>query len=390
MGIFIVDDSAVSRRLVAVYVRELKLGSIEEFASAEAVLARLRNINPYEIKAILLDIMMPGMDGVECCLRIRSMPGYAETPILLVTAIDDEMNMMLGFEAGATDYIKKPILKHELKVRLHNSVQLHEERRRRRLVEMRLQQDVAVAQEVQQRMLTSRISDEYFGMRLLYRPAAKLSGDMVFVCPVGKRRYTALLIDVMGHGVTSALIAMLLQASARDLMLQQLPPGEILAALSLQMWDLASVRCNQNTEGIGQFPNFFSAVCLDLNLDERCLRWANAGHVPVLVRAGETEIFQLESDEPPLGLMPIQQPQTKVLPLEGQIRLLAYSDGVIDNFFPSATAGIGFLSQTLAEHSSASLDVFLAQMDASLVSRQPSAELDDLCVMAIDIDLRGN
>ena len=78
---------------------------------------------------ILLDVMMPGMDGLEACRRIRSHPGMAEIPILLVTALDDRQSRLEGLESGADDYITKPIDRAEVRARLRTITRLNRFRR---------------------------------------------------------------------------------------------------------------------------------------------------------------------------------------------------------------------------------------------------------------------
>ena len=385
MSIFITDDSALYRKIIEDCVAELKFGATESFDSGETLLDRLKECPASSVQAILLDILMPGMGGIECCLRIRALSGYADTPILIVTAFDDEIHMMCAFEAGATDYIKKPIQRYNLQVRLRNAIQLNDERVRRREYEQRLREDVIVAQEVQERLLTTRIADESFHMDLLYRPVASLSGDMVCVCPVSPSRYAALLMDVMGHGISAALVAVLLQSTAKELFLQQTDPGIVLTALAKQMWDMAMMSGSENSIGNTGFPSFFSAVCFDFDLSTRSLRWVNAGHVPVLLKQTHASILKLESSSPPLGLMPEVQLQANVLKITEKCRLLAFSDGILDNYFPSSIAGIEALSNILSKSSTATPQEFLTELDASLLPVRALPEMDDLCVMAIDI-----
>lgn len=387
MSIFIADDSAMFRKIIEKYVAELKYGTTESFNSGEALLERLQGYQPRAVRAIVLDIFMPGMGGIECCLRIRALPGYADIPLLLVTAFDDEVHMLCGFEAGATDYIKKPIQKYDLQVRLRTSIQLHEERQRRREYELRLMEDVIVAQEVQGRLLTTHVDAKSFRMDLLYRPAATISGDMVYVCPTGPGRYAALLLDVMGHGVSSAFIAILLQSAAREMFLQHADPGTVLTALARQMWDLATVQRPETVVDTGQVPSFFSAVCFDFDLPNHCLRWVNAGHVPILLKQAECDMICMESESPPLGLMPDMQLRTREMSLPAECRLLAFSDGILDNYFVTAQKGLRYLEQCLASSSAASPAAFLAELRAGLVPERVATDMDDLCVMAIDISL---
>lgn len=87
---------------------------------------------------ILLDVMMPGMNGFETCKRIRGMAELAEVPILLVTALDDRESRMLGLRSGADDFITKPYDIFELQIRIQNMTRLN---RYRLLIEQRKEMD---------------------------------------------------------------------------------------------------------------------------------------------------------------------------------------------------------------------------------------------------------
>ncbi len=74
---------------------------------------------------VLLDVMMPGIDGLEVCRRIRALPGVAEVPILLVTALDDRESRLQGLRAGADDYISKPLDRAEVRARVRTITRLN-------------------------------------------------------------------------------------------------------------------------------------------------------------------------------------------------------------------------------------------------------------------------
>ncbi len=78
---------------------------------------------------ILLDVMMPGMDGFEVCRQIRNDPMLAEIPIIMITALDDRKSLLLGLEAGADDYITKPYDRYELRARLLGITRLNRYRK---------------------------------------------------------------------------------------------------------------------------------------------------------------------------------------------------------------------------------------------------------------------
>jgi putative two-component system response regulator len=92
---------------------------------------------------ILLDVMMPGMDGFEVCRRIRATPAIAEIPVIMLTALDDKKSLMNGLEAGADDYLTKPYDRYELLARMMGITRLN---RYRKLVDERINTEETHAQ----------------------------------------------------------------------------------------------------------------------------------------------------------------------------------------------------------------------------------------------------
>lgn len=123
--ILIVDDSANGREtlehLLALPEYELAFASngVEALALAEQLAPDL----------LLLDVMMPGMSGFEVCRRLRAHPRLSEIPIILVTALDDRDSRLEGLDAGADDFITKPIDRAELRVRVRTIARLNRYRR---------------------------------------------------------------------------------------------------------------------------------------------------------------------------------------------------------------------------------------------------------------------
>ncbi len=108
--ILVVDDEERIRRLLKLYLEKEKF-MVDEAEDGEMAL-QLALSNVYDI--ILLDIMMPGMDGVEVCQKIRV---HKSTPIIMLTAKGEETNRVQGFEAGADDYVTKPFSPREIVLR---------------------------------------------------------------------------------------------------------------------------------------------------------------------------------------------------------------------------------------------------------------------------------
>jgi putative two-component system response regulator len=110
---------------------------------AENGIQALEKINRLLPDIILLDVMMPGMNGFEVCRQIRATPAIAEIPIIMLTALDDKKSLMSGLEAGADDYLTKPYDRYELLARLMGITRLN---RYRKLVDERTNTEETHAQ----------------------------------------------------------------------------------------------------------------------------------------------------------------------------------------------------------------------------------------------------
>lgn len=114
--ILVVDDEIGALTLIGIMLERGGFNVLKA-KDAEAALAVLDQNTP---DMIILDVMMPGMDGIELCSVIRTREETAHTPVLILSARGDADSVMRGMEAGANDYLPKPILHHDLvaKVRM--------------------------------------------------------------------------------------------------------------------------------------------------------------------------------------------------------------------------------------------------------------------------------
>jgi CheY-like chemotaxis protein len=137
--ILIVDDTPAGREtlraLLALPDYRLELAASGPEALAQAALSMP--------DLILLDVMMPGMDGFEVCRRLRADPQLAEVPVIMVTALDDRESRLAGIEAGADDFVSKPFDRAELRARVRTITRLN---RYRKLLSERAQFEWVVDQ----------------------------------------------------------------------------------------------------------------------------------------------------------------------------------------------------------------------------------------------------
>ena len=142
MVILIVDDSRDEQELLSTWLRAAGYGSLMVADSAEAAFGILGRDNAGQrteaVDLILMDIMLPGVDGFEACRRITATEWLQGIPIIVVTAKTEEKDLLAAFAAGAMDYIRKPVHPTELVARVSSALNLREERKTRMAKEQEL------------------------------------------------------------------------------------------------------------------------------------------------------------------------------------------------------------------------------------------------------------
>lgn len=121
--IAIVDDMPTAREMLGALL-SIEGYNIKYASSGEELLKTLPEINP---DVILLDVMMPGLDGFEVCKQIRAQKQWQHIPIILVTALDGQQDLVRGLEAGADDFLHKPVNGVELRARVRSMLRIKQQ-----------------------------------------------------------------------------------------------------------------------------------------------------------------------------------------------------------------------------------------------------------------------
>ena len=109
MAILVVDDAEEIREIFAVVLAEGGYRDVIALDSALAAFSFLAFAKAPSIELMFLDIVMPGIDGIQACARVRSDSRYADVPIVMTTSIEDIASMDRAFQYGATDFLTKPL-----------------------------------------------------------------------------------------------------------------------------------------------------------------------------------------------------------------------------------------------------------------------------------------
>ncbi|HPS02757.1 MAG TPA: fused response regulator/phosphatase, partial [Candidatus Sumerlaeota bacterium] len=287
---------------------------------------------------ILLDIVMPGMNGYEVCQMLKSGTRTRDIPLIFLTAKTDSQDIVKGLEAGAVDYVKKPFESRELLARVHTHVELKCNRDRvlHLLEEQRI--DIGVAKQVLRlvdgppvkRVLLPGGAQLF--AEVLLQPCREQGGDHAFFMslpptpayPAG--RTVISLKDQSGHDVGCVIRSIFSDLVHCGLMFTH--SDQSLASL------MTAVNREICQAGLGRPDHFFTALTLELDHADLTLRGISMGHPPlILIRNGAARLFP-EPAGPgwslPVGVDGLVELTVQETRLEPGDKLVLYTDGLIE------------------------------------------------------------
>ena len=280
--------------------------------------AALRAVEKSPPDLVLLDIMMPGLDGYEVCRRLRASEPTREVPVIFLSSLEDVSNKAQGFEVGGNDYLTKPFEVLEIKARVRS---LLKAKAYADAVREAMARDLRIAREIQMGILPADVAAATKGTGLdvhaIIEPAREVGGDLYEVLRVSDRRVVVALGDVSGKGIPAALFMAVTVSVLRTLARQIAEPDEILRRLNDEL-------AEQNPRGM-----FVTLQCLVFDLEHERVSCATAGHHQlVVVSPGRAPRLSCPASGMPVGLMPRNQIERETFPLVRGETFVLFSDGV--------------------------------------------------------------
>jgi serine phosphatase RsbU (regulator of sigma subunit) len=273
---------------------------------------------------ILLDIVMPEMDGYEVCTRLKASPETRDIPVIFLTGQTETEDETRGFEVGAVDYIHKPFSPAIVKARVHTHLVLRGIREQLAQQLKAIKDELETARRIQLSILPREIPRiDGLDVAARYIPMTSVAGDFYDFIIVDKKRLGILVADVSGHGMPAALIASMLKIA--------------LAAQSAQARDPAAVLSGLNQSLYGKFQgHHVTAAYALVDTEKESICYAGAAHPPLLLRDRSSgNSCELVENGLLLGFFPQATYTAVEVPFREGDWAILYTDGILEMTDPS-------------------------------------------------------
>ncbi|OIP72617.1 MAG: regulator [Oscillatoriales cyanobacterium CG2_30_44_21] len=322
--ILIVDDDPTIRLTLQRFLKSQGYDVVLA-KDGEEGLAKAKEIHP---SLIICDWMMPIIDGLEVCRQIKSDASLANIYLILLTARDQEGDLVKGLEMGADDFLSKPPRINELRARVRAGLRLYqateEIQRQKHLIEQELMRASHYVRSLLPKPIEGDIS-----IQSSFLPSTQLGGDSFDYFWLNEENLALYLLDVSGHGVGSALLSVSVLNIMRSRGLSRrgthestnfFSPSEVLDDLN-------------NTFQMSAHNEMYFTIWYGVyNKSTHSLTYSSGGHPPAVLISNEEipKIKLLKTSGLPIGMMPDISYSEQKCEIDTSSRLYLFSDGVYE------------------------------------------------------------
>ncbi len=341
MRILVVDDDPNVLRIIAAMLRrwDYEVTLAHDGAEAWAILRR------EEIRLVISDWMMPGLTGPELCSQVRAAEFSSYVYFILLTGREDKTSLVQGMDAGADDFMVKPVYREELRVRVRAGeriLRLEAElgERNRRLNEINrtlseayatIRHDLESAAAMQKALLPPPLRAPGVAVEWLFHPSSFVAGDMFDYFKLGEEQLSFYQLDVAGHGVPAALLSFtlnrVLSQGAEEKRLRRQGFGQDAETIPRLVVEELNQRFQSGIDPL----LYFTMIYGNLDLKSGSIALTQAGHPrPIWLHRADRRIEMVGGGGFPVGMLPGLEYEVMRFDLAPGDRLFLYSDGITE------------------------------------------------------------
>lgn len=376
-NILVVDDDFGTREIIRHNVVEQGFQA-SAVASGELALEALKS---GQFDLVLLDVLMPGLDGHEVLNRLKSDPDLQHIPVVMISGLDDIKIVVRCIEDGAEDFLTKPFDPTLLRARVRSCLEKKNLRDKEQdhlaaieKVKLRLEQELNEASNYVKSILPKPFEQDGLSIDWRYTPSTELGGDIFGYAWIDSDSFAIYLLDVCGHGVGASLLSVSV--------LNTIASGEV-SNIDFKNPSQVLAKLNSSFPMEKQNNMFFSMWYAVLDVPSGKLKYAGGGHPPALLIDHENQLIQLESQGPIIGIDEGVHFESQETTLKAGAQLYLYSDGVYEHIRDDGstvdfdTFQDALLQSNLENYSLSSLENW-----ARSIHSQPSFE-DDFSIVKL-------
>ncbi|AOX01843.1 MULTISPECIES: SpoIIE family protein phosphatase [Moorena] len=291
-------------------------------SNGEEGLVQVQKLRP---ALVICDWIMPGMNGLDVCRQLKATPGLSTTIFILVTSRNSIEDRVEGLDAGADDFLCKPIEIAELNARVRAGLRLHQLSHDLQHQKQLLEGELAEAAEYVSSILPDRMSKPSVTIDTRFIPSRKLGGDGFDYYWLDSEHLAIYLLDAAGHGLRAALPTLSVLNLLRSRALKSInyyQPSDVLRGL------------NQTFQITERNDKYFTVWYGVYNQVKRQLVYASAGHPPAILIAQThgslMEVQRLKTPGLPVGMFPDADYIDQCCEITESSTLYIFSDGIYE------------------------------------------------------------
>jgi phosphoserine phosphatase RsbU/P len=328
--ILIVDDEPFNVDYLEQELDELNYETVNARNGQEA----LDQVWAEHPNLVLLDIMMPVMDGFEVLRHLKADPATCDIPVIVISANSDLGSVVRGIELGAEDYLPKPFEPALLQVRISTSLEKKRLHDIEQLYIKSLEREMNIARDIQKEFLPSGLPNvNGWAIEVYFKAAREVAGDFydAFFLPDGNLMFV--VGDVCGKGVGAALFMTLFRSLLRASSTTDVfwgADGPNAPSLQEHLLTAATFTNSYINDTHGDTSIFATVFIGAFDIQTGLLTYINCGNEPALILRNGQVFLELRPTGPVIGIIPDARFKVKEFVLEKNDLILTFTDGIPD------------------------------------------------------------